>query len=333
MSFERKGAFFSNDQRENKLKMKHVLRVENLRKVFTPEGINLYALNGISLEVQAGEAVGLVGESGCGKTTAARCILRLIEPSGGNIYFQGANVTRMSEKEFRPLRQKLQMVFQDATTSLNPRMTVRQTVGEPLRLFDLAKGSDIEERLLHMLSLVSLERAYLDRYPHQLSGGQQQRVAIARAIITHPDCMVLDEPTASQDASVKVQLIALLRELQKELGMAYVFISHDLSIVKNLCGRILVMYLGKIVEAGYTREVFANPLHPYTRALLSAIPIPDPKVKREKIRLRGETPSLTRLTQGCGLQERCFGVQPGCKERDPPLRNMGNEHLVACHKV
>ncbi len=315
------------------LEMKHVLRVENLRKVFTLEGINLYALNGISLEVQVGEAVGLVGESGCGKTTAARCILHLIEPSGGNIYFEGADVTAMPEKEFRPLRQKLQMVFQDATTSLNPRMTVRQTVGEPLRLFDLAKGSEIEERLLHIFSLVSLERTHLDRYPHQLSGGQQQRVAIARAIITHPDCMVLDEPTASQDASVKVQLIALLRELQGKLGMAYVFISHDLSVVKSLCGRILVMYLGKIVEAGYTREVFADPLHPYTRALLSAIPIPDPKARRERVRLRGETPSLTRLTEGCSLQERCLDVRPRCKEQDPPLRNVGNGHFVACHQV
>ena len=313
--------------------MQEVLRVESLRKVFTIEGHNLYALNGISLEVQAGETVGLVGESGSGKTTAARCILRLIEPTGGNIYFEGANVTVMSEKQFRPLRQKLQMVFQDATTSLNPRMTVRHTLREPLRLFDLAKGPEIEERVLQMLSLVSLERAHLERYPHQLSGGQQQRVAIARAIITHPDCMVLDEPTASQDASVKVQLIALLRELQQRLGLAYVFISHDLSIVKSLCRRILVLYLGKIVEAGYTREVFAAPLHPYTRALLSAIPIPDPKVRREKVRLRGETPTLTRLTRGCGLQGRCLAVQTSCKDQDPSLRDVGNGHLVACHLV
>jgi oligopeptide/dipeptide ABC transporter ATP-binding protein len=239
----------------------------------------------------------------------------------------------MSEKEFRPLRKKLQMVFQDATTSLNPRMTVRQTVGEPLRLFDLAKGNEIEERLVDLLSLVSLERAHLNRYPHQLSGGQQQRVAIARAIITHPDCMVLDEPTASQDTSVKVQLIALLRELQEQLGMAYLFISHDLSTVKSLCSRILVMYLGKIVEAGYTEEVFADPLHPYTRALLSAIPIPDPKMRREKVRLRGETPSPTGLIKGCGLQERCPAARTVCGEEDPPLKKVGSSHAVACHKV
>lgn len=313
--------------------MNEVLKVENLRKVFAVDGFNLYAVNGVSLGVRSGEAVGLVGESGCGKTTAARCMLRLIEPSGGEVYFNGMEITRLPEKVLRPVREKLQMVFQDALTSLNPRMTIRQTLTEPLRLFNLAKGSEIEERLLDMLSLVSLERAHLHRYPHQLSGGQQQRVAIARAIMTRPDCVVLDEPTASQDASVKVQLMALLRELREKLGMAYVFISHDLSTVKSLCSKILVMYLGKIVEVGYTREVFANPLHPYTRALLSAIPIPDPKVKREKVRLRGETPSLTRLPRGCSLQERCLAVQSPCREEDPALRDVGNEHLVACHQV
>jgi oligopeptide/dipeptide ABC transporter ATP-binding protein len=313
--------------------MMEVLTVKELKREFDVEGIRVFALNGISFTVNAGDAVGLVGESGCGKTTAARCILRLLEPSGGTVYFKGTAISSLPEKSFRPLRQKLQMVFQDATTSLNPRMTVRQTVGEPLRLFDLARGVALEERVLEMLTLVNLERALLDRYPHQLSGGQQQRVAIARAFITRPECIVLDEPTASQDASVKIQLMALLRDLQEKLGMAYVFISHDLSTVKSLCGRILVMYLGKIVEGGSVGEIFTHPLHPYTRALLSAVPIPDPKIKRQRVRLKGETRGLTRSAEACSMQERCPNATSLCRDQDPPLRRVGEDHEVACHLV
>ncbi len=310
--------------------MQEVIRVEGLEKVFQIGGMNLYAVNGITFGVQPGETVGLVGESGCGKSTTARCILRLVQPTAGRVYFQGINITDLSEADFRPLRQKLQLVFQDASTSLNPRMTVRQTLGEPLQLFNLAGGRALEERLREVLSRVSLEKSHLGRYPNQLSGGQQQRVAIARAIITNPECVVLDEPTASQDAAVKVQLVALLRELQQEAGMAYIFISHDLSTVRSLCRRVLVMYLGKVVEEGPVADIYNRPAHPYTCALLSAVPVPDPKVKREKIRLRGETPSLTRLMAGCGLQDRCVFVQPVCREADPPLHEVGEGHLVAC---
>ncbi len=312
--------------------MDEILRVENLRVVFSMDRTRIHAVNGVNFAVQSGETVGLVGESGCGKTTVARCIVRLMDPTHGKVFFNGIEITGMKERKLRPLRQNLQMVFQDAATSLNPRMTVHQTLMEPLRLFGIAGRTQRKEREQEVLSLMSLDESHLARYPHQLSGGQQQRVAIARAVITDPLFVVLDEPTASQDAAVKVQLIALLHDLQQKLGLAYMYISHDLSTVRSLCHRILVMYLGKVVEEGPVDEIFDHPLHPYTCALISAIPIPDPSVTREKTRLNGETPSLIDIPIGCSLQDRCPYVMPRCREQDPPLRNVSDEHYLACFK-
>jgi len=310
--------------------MPEVLRVENLRVAYSMGRMTIHAVNGVNFAVQSGETVGLVGESGCGKTTVARCIVRLMDPTRGKVYFNGIEITALPERKLRPLRQNLQMVFQDAATSLNPRMTVHQTLMEPLQLFGIASRAQRKERVREVLSLMSLDESHLARYPHQLSGGQQQRVAIARAVITDPLFIVLDEPTASQDAAVKVQLIALLHDLQQKLGLAYTYISHDLSTVRSLCHRILIMYLGKVVEEGPVDEIFDHPLHPYTRALISAIPIPDPKAKREKIRLKGETPSLIDIPTGCSLQDRCPFVIPICREQDPHLRNVSDEHYLAC---
>ena len=274
--------------------MSPILEVEKLTKWFPSRDGQVRAVNGVSFQIEDGEAVGLVGESGCGKTTIARCILHLTGVTSGEIRFLDREITRLSESEFRPLRKYLQMVFQDPIMSLN------------------------------------LESAHLDRYPHQLSGGQKQRVGIARAIITEPECLLLDEPTSSLDMSVKIRIVQLLKRLQEEMGMTYVFISHDLSTVRNLCSRVMVMYLGQIVEIAPTETLFSDPIHAYTRALLSAIPIPDPTVKRERVLLKGETPVLTGDWKGCTLQDRCPEATPACREEYQHMRDVGGGHLVAC---
>ncbi len=293
-------------------------------------GFTVHAVNGVSFDIHPGEAVGLVGESGCGKTTTARCILRLTEPTAGYVYFGGADLVQLSGREMRAQRRHLQMVFQDPNTSLNPRFTIRRTLAEPLQLHGLAYGESLEERLRETMIRVNLEPDHLNRYPHQLSGGQKQRVGIARAIITEPQFVALDEPTSSLDMSIRIHIISLLKRLQEELGMTYLFISHDLSTVRNLCRRVLVMYLGVIVETGPVEAIFSQPLHFYTRALLSAIPIPDPRVKRQRILLKGETPSLRALPRGCVLQDRCPDVHPACRKETPPLYDVGDGHRVAC---
>jgi oligopeptide/dipeptide ABC transporter ATP-binding protein len=267
-----------------------------------------------------------VGESGCGKSTTARCILRLEEPTRGRILFNGAELSALSARQVRAQRRHFQMVFQDASESLNPRFTVRRTLHEPLYLHGLYRD---ESQLDQAVERVNLEREHLTRYPSQLSGGQKQRVGVARAIMTHPQFVVLDEPTSSLDMSLRVHVIALLQRLQRELNMAYLFISHDLSTVRHLCDRVLVMYLGQIVEAGPTDEVFARPRHVYTRALLSAIPVPDPTAKRERLLLQGETPSLRELKPGCGLQDRCPFVADECL-RPVPFYDVGHGHQAAC---
>jgi oligopeptide/dipeptide ABC transporter ATP-binding protein len=308
-----------------------LVKVDDLHKVFRVPGGYAYAVNGISFEIQPREAVALVGESGCGKSTTARCLVRLEEPSQGRIYFKEKEITRLREGQFRPYRQRLQMVFQDPSTSLNPSMTVRQTLAEPLQLHKIVSNrADLEEKLIELISLVQLEPEHLDRAPRQLSGGQKQRVGIARAIASNPDVVLLDEPTSSLDMSVRISIIQLLKQLQQELGMAYLFISHDLSTVRYLCNRVLVMYLGRIVEAGPVAEIFDHPAHSYTEALLSAIPIPDPDVRRQRIILRGETPSLTRMVTGCPLQDRCDSPGGRCKNEEPHLVPIGDEHYVAC---
>jgi oligopeptide/dipeptide ABC transporter ATP-binding protein len=303
-----------------------LLRVENLTKHFREGGHTIHAVNGVSFEVYPGEAVGLVGESGCGKSTTARCILRLEAPTSGRILFNSADLTTLPSDELRALRQHLQIVFQDPHESLNPRFTVRSTLREPLALHGLFRD---EAQLDDAVERVNLEREHLRRYPHQLSGGQKQRVGVARAIMTHPQFVVLDEPTSSLDMSIRSHVLALLRRLQREMNMAYLFISHDLSMVRHLCNRVLVMYLGRIVEMGPTEEVFARPRHVYTRALLSAIPIPDPTVRRERLLLQGETPSPRELKPGCSLQDRCPFVADECLH-PVPFYPVGNGHEAAC---
>ena len=303
-----------------------LLRVENLTKHYREGRSTIHAVNGVSFEVYPGEAVGLVGESGCGKSTTARCILRLEDPTGGQIIFDGADLTTLSGAELRRLRQQLQIVFQDPHESLNPRFTVRRTLREPLFLHGLYRD---EDQLTDAVEHVNLERDHLRRLPHQMSGGQKQRVGVARAIITHPKFVVLDEPTSSLDMSLRIQVLALLRRLQREMNMAYLFISHDLSTVRHLCDRVLVMYMGRIVEMGPTEEVFNRPRHVYTRALLSAIPIPDPTVKRERLLLQGETPSPRSIKPGCALQDRCPFVADECL-RPVPFYPLANGHQAAC---
>jgi oligopeptide transport system ATP-binding protein len=313
--------------------MEPLLRVEELVKTFKQDQVTIWAVSGVSFEVFRGEAVGLVGESGCGKTTTARCILRLIRPASGRIYLAGTDLSQLSEREMRAQRRHIQMVFQDPNTSLNPRFTVRRTLTEPLRLHRLGDGRSVEERLHETMMRVNLEPAFLDRYSHQLSGGQKQRVGIARAIITEPRFVALDEPASSLDMSIRIHIIALLKRLQDELGMTYLFISHDLSTVRALCNRVLVMYAGQIVEAGQTDDVFERPLHHYTRALLSAIPIPDPQTQRQRILLEGEPPSLFERPVGCVFHERCPDAGPLCQEHQPALLDTGGGHLVACHRI
>ena len=303
-----------------------LLRVENLHKHFREGGSLIHAVNGVSFDVYPGETVGLVGESGCGKTTVARCILRLERPTQGGVYFKGDDLTALPAKRVRPLRRFFQMVFQDANESLNPRFTVRRTLREPLTLHGLFRN---EAQLRQAIEWVNLEPEHLLRYPNQLSGGQKQRVGVARAIMTNPQLVVLDEPTSSLDMSLRIHVIALLRRLQQELNMAYLFISHDLSTVRHLCDRVLVMYLGRIVELGRTEDVFDNPGHVYTQRLLSSIPIPDPKVKRQRILLKGETPTARELTPGCSLQDRCPYVAEECLG-PVPYYDLGDGHRVAC---
>lgn len=303
-----------------------MLRVEDLHKHYREGSHTIHAVNGVGFEIYPGEAVGLVGESGCGKTTTARCILRLEEPTSGRILLEGEDLTALSSRQIRRRRRDFQMVFQDPSESLNPRFTVRRTLREPLMLHGLYRD---DAQVEDAVTLVSLESEHLARLQHQLSGGQRQRVGVARAIMTNPRLVVLDEPTSSLDMSLRIHMIALLRRLQREMNMTYLFISHDLSTVRHLCERVMVMYLGKIVEMGPTEEVFARPAHVYTRALLSAIPIPDPTIKRERILLTGETPSAREIKPGCGLQDRCAFVSDECLE-PVPFYELGNGHRAAC---
>lgn len=303
-----------------------ILQVKNLVKHYREGRHTIHAVNDVSFEVYPGEAVGLVGESGCGKSTTARCILRLEKATSGQILFNNDDLTTLPAKEIRHLRRTLQMVFQDPNESLNPRFSVGRTLREPLALHGLFED---RSQVLEALQRVSLGKEHLRRRPHQLSGGQKQRVGVARAVITNPNFVVLDEPTSSLDMSLRLQMLNLLRDLQRDLNMAYLFISHDLSTVRHLCDRVLVMYLGQIVEEGPVEEVFSNPRHVYTQALLSAIPIPDPTIKPNRILLEGETPSTRELKVGCGLQDRCRYAEAECRV-PVPFYDVGNGHRAAC---
>ncbi len=310
--------------------MEPIIKGEKLVKTFKEGSALVWAVNGVNLDVQPGEAAGLVGESGCGKSTTARLLLRLLDPTSGRVVFQGTDLTSLSEGQLRRQRRHFQMVFQDPNSSLNPRFSVRRTLAEPIHLHGLARGKEVDERLYETMERVNLEPQILDRLPHQLSGGQKQRVGIARAIITQPRFVTLDEPTSSLDMSIRIQLLSLLRRLQQETGMAYLFISHDLSAVRFLCSRVFVMYLGRVIESGPTDEILDHPGHPYTRALLSAVPIPDPRTKRNRIILEGEPPSLFSAIKGCAFHDRCNRRKPGCSTEAPPFRDAGGEHYVAC---
>jgi len=292
----------------------------------------LRAVDGVSFSIQKGETLGLVGESGCGKSTVARCILRLLEPTVGKILFEEKDLAGMEEENLRLMRRDLQMIFQDPMASLNPRLSVRRTVEEPLRLHEALNPKEREERVAEVMDQVGLDRELLTRYPHELSGGQRQRVNIARAIATRPKFVVLDEPTSALDVSLRAKIVLLLEELKSLLSTTYLFISHDLSTVKYLSDRVAVMYLGTLVEIAEAHELFRHPIHPYTKALLSAIPIPDPDVKRDRIILEGEIPSPTNIPSGCRLRGRCPLAEAGCSD-DVRLEEVAAGHWVACHRA
>ncbi|MDB2090526.1 dipeptide ABC transporter ATP-binding protein [Clostridium paraputrificum] len=317
-----------------------ILRVENLKKYFPIKGGffsktigNVKAVDGVSLEVRKGETLGIVGESGCGKSTTGRAILQLLKPTGGKVYFKDQDLSKLSKKEMRALRPKMQLIFQDPYSSLNPRMTVGQIIGEALIDHKMATKENLREKVLEVMDLCGLAEYQIDRFPHEFSGGQRQRIGIARALALDPEFIVADEPVSALDVSIQAQIINLLVKLQKEKGFSYMFISHDLSVVEHLCQRVGVMYLGLMVELADKDELFDNPLHPYTKALLSAIPIPDPTIKRDRIILTGDIPSPANPPKGCKFHTRCPYATDKCKKEAPEYREIKEGHFVACHRV
>ena len=305
-----------------------LLRVEGLSKTFHARGGAVHAISDVSFEVAAGETVALVGESGCGKSTTARCLVRLTEPTSGKILFRDRDLVAMAPGEFRPLRRDIQMVFQDPHASLNPSFSIRRTLREPLELHGIAKGAGVESELRELMHLVQLDPGLLDRHPDQLSGGQRQRVGIARAIATRPAFVVLDEPTSSLDMSLRLSLLQLLDTLQRQLDMTYLFITHDFSTVRHLAHRVVVMYLGRVVESGSVDEVLGSPMHPYTLGLIGAIPVPEPGRRRRRTHLAGEA-SSTPAGTGCAFQDRCPSVMPECRTAPIPMARVGTRD-VAC---
>ncbi len=319
--------------------MPPLLSVRNLKKHFPIKGgilgrevARVHAVDGVSLDIAEGETVGLVGESGCGKSTTGRCILRLIEPSSGEIHFQGRDVTHLEGEAQRALRRDLQIIFQDPFASLNPRHTVGGIIGEALIIHGLAKSrAAIEARVVDLLETVGMRPDHMRRFPHEFSGGQRQRIGIARALAVEPKLIVCDEPVSALDVSIQAQVINLLEDLQEKFGLTYLFIAHDLSVVEHISDRVAVMYLGRIVEIARARDLYDNPLHPYTEALLSAVPIPDPKVKRRRIPLTGDVPNPINPPTGCHFHTRCRIAEARCKTEAPVLRQSGEGHMVACH--
>jgi len=319
-----------------------ILQVENLKKYFPiRRGVfqrhvgDVKAVDGVSFDVYRGETLGLVGESGCGKTTTGRTIIRLYEPTDGHVHFEGADLAAIRGSQLRQMRRKMQMIFQDPYASLSPRMSVLGIVGEPMEVHRVASGKERKDRVAELLELVGLDPAFMNRYPHEFSGGQRQRIGLARSLALNPDLIICDEPISALDVSIQAQVVNLLEELQAKLGLTYVFIAHDLSMVRHISNRVAVMYLGKIVELTDRDTLYSNPLHPYTQALLSAVPVPDPFIeeKRQRIILEGDLPSPANPPQGCNFNTRCPVAIDTCFEVEPEFIEVAPGHSCACHLV
>lgn len=320
-----------------------LLNVENLKMWFPiTQGVviqrhigDIKAVDGVNFFIRHGETLGLVGESGCGKSTTGRAILQLYRPTAGDVYFEGENLCQLKGERLRRMRRKMQMIFQDPYASLNPRMTVGNIIGEPLEVHNILKGKALKERVQELLQVVGLNPYFINRYPHEFSGGQRQRIGVARSLAVNPSFIICDEPISALDVSIQAQIINLLEELQEQFGLTYLFIAHDLSVVRHISDRVAVMYLGKIVELTDRYTLYNDPKHPYTQALLSAVPIPDPFVeeKRQRIILEGDVPSPANPPKGCNFNTRCPVAMDICKESEPEFKDIGGEHWVACFRV